>query len=325
MIFNPRPPGSIVVGHSITSELADLQRTAFVLTCVGGAILLVGLAGGWWLAGRAIRPVQDITAAAQKISASDLSQRINVAETESELGRLAHVLNSTFARLDAAFAQQQQFTSDAAHELRTPVAAMLTQIQSTLTRDRSAPEYQETLEACGRSVQRMRRLIESLLELARLDAGQESMKRMTFDLSRSASDAIELVRPLAESRRIEILAELTPASCIGDPERFGQVLTNLLTNAVNHNRESGSVRVETGRKGDFSFVRISDDGPGIAPEHLPHIFERFYRADSSRTAGRGGAGLGLAISKAIIEAHSGTIEVSSELGKGTIFTVRIPG
>ena len=325
VLFNPRLQEAIVVGRSLAVELSDLRRTAFILTAVGGAILLVGLAGGWWLAGRAIRPVQDITVAAQKISGSDLSQRIDVAETESELGRLASVLNSTFARLDAAFAQQQQFTSDAAHELRTPVSVMLTQIQSALARDRSAPEYRETIEACQRSVQRMRRLIESLLELARLDAGQETMKRMTFDLARTAADAIELVRPLAESRRLEIRSELASAACVGDPERFGQVVTNLLTNAVNYNRENGSVRIETGREGDFAFVRVSDDGPGIAPEHLPHIFERFYRADSSRTVGWGGAGLGLAISKAVIEAHSGTIEVTSEVGRGTVFTVRIPG
>ncbi len=324
MMFNPRPQESVIVGRSIAGELAELRRTAFVLTGVGGAILLVGLVGGWWLAGRAIRPVRDITVAAQKISASDLSQRINMAETESELGRLASVLNSTFARLDAAFAQQQQFTSDAAHELRTPVSVMLTQIQSALARDRNPAEYRETIEACQRSVQRMRRLIESLLELARLDAGQESMKRAKFDLAQTASDAIEHVRPLAESRRIEIRLEVSSASCVGDAERFSQVAVNLLTNAVNYNREGGSVRIETGRDGEFAFVRVSDDGPGIAPEHLPHIFERFYRADSSRTAGQGGAGLGLAISKAIVEAHNGSIEVSSEVGKGTTFTIRIP-
>src|SRR5204862_5783999 len=131
-------------------------------TGIGGCILLVGLAGGWWLATGAIRPIEGISATAAKISAGDLSQRIDVAETESELGRLAGVLNSTFARLETAFAQQQQFTSDAAHELRTPVSVILTQTQAALARERPAAEYREIIEACQRAAQRMRRLIESL-------------------------------------------------------------------------------------------------------------------------------------------------------------------
>jgi signal transduction histidine kinase len=136
------PPGEIIlVGRSIATELNDLQHVAWTLAAVGGGVLLLGLAGGWWIASRALRPVQDISAAAVKISAGDLSQRIATADTESELGQLSNVLNSTFARLEAAFAQQQQFTSDAAHELRTPVAVLLTQTQSTLNRERSAPEY----------------------------------------------------------------------------------------------------------------------------------------------------------------------------------------
>ncbi|MGN6554738.1 MAG: histidine kinase dimerization/phospho-acceptor domain-containing protein [Verrucomicrobiota bacterium] len=162
----------VLVGRSIKPELAELRRTSWILFSVGGIILLLGLAGGWWLASRAIRPIQGISAAALKIAAGDLSQRIDVAETESELGQLASVLNSTFTRLEAAFTQQQQFASDAAHELRTPVSVMLTQTQTALHRERSAAEYRETVEACQRSAQRMRRLLESLLELARLDAGQ---------------------------------------------------------------------------------------------------------------------------------------------------------
>ena len=137
-----------------------------------------------------------------------MSQRINTAETESELGQLAAVLNSTFARLDAAFAQQKQFASDAAHELRTPVTVVLTQTQTALNRERTAPEYRETVEACQRAAQRMRRLIESLLELARLDAGQEVLKRLRFDFSKTISDCAELVKPLADERGVKIIPEL---------------------------------------------------------------------------------------------------------------------
>lgn len=322
-IFTPREE-MIWVGCSIAPELKELRLTALKLAGVGGVILLFGLAGGWWLVGRAIRPIEDISATAVKISAGDLSQRINVAEAESELGQLASVLNSTFARLETVFAQQQQFTSDAAHELRTPVSVMLTQTQTALNRERSGAEYRETLEACQRASQRMRKLIESLLELARLDAGQETMKRLRFDLSQMANDCVELVRPLANERGVKILSELAPLEITGDSERLAQVVTNLLTNAIQYNRPGGAVRVKLELQGSLAVLTVSDTGPGISIEDLPHVFERFYRGDKSRTVANGNAGLGLAISKAIVEAHGGTIEVSSQPAVGTTFTIRLP-
>jgi two-component system OmpR family sensor kinase len=319
------PPGEIVlVGRSIAREKAELRRVALILSSVGGVILLLGLAGGWWLASRAIRPIRDISGTALKIAGGDLSQRINVADTENELGQLASVLNSTFTRLDKAFAQQQQFTSDAAHELRTPVSVILTQTQTALNRERNAGEYRETVEACQRSAQRMRRLIESLLELARLDAGQETLRRAPFDLARTVSDCVELTRPLAADRGIIVYTELQRVECEGDAERVAQVITNLLSNAVHHGHQGGAVRVATRRDGEFAVADVSDNGPGIPAEHLPHVFERFYRVDAARTTSSGRSGLGLAISKAIIEAHAGSIQVFSEPGKGSVFTVRLP-
>jgi two-component system, OmpR family, sensor kinase len=312
----------IEVGCSITTELDDLRADALMLILIGGMILLVGLAGGGWLVSRAIRPIKDISATAVKISAGDLSQRINVAEAESELGQLAAVLNSTFARLEAAFAQQQRFTADAAHELRTPVSVMLTQAQTALNRERTAPEYRETVEACRRAAQRMRRLIESLLALARLDAGQEPMKRLDFDLAQTAGDGVELVRPLADERGVKIIPVLPPLKVVGDSERIAQVITNLLTNAIQYNRDGGEVRVKLERQNGFAILMVGDTGRGISAEDLPHVFERFYRADQSRSTG--GNGLGLSISRAIVEAHGGTIEVSSEEAAGTTFTVRLP-
>jgi len=231
-------------------------------------------------------------------------------------------LNSTFARLETAFAQQRQFTADAAHELRTPVSVVLTQTQTALQRERNAPEYRETVEACQRSAQRMRRLIESLLELARLDAGQEQMKRLKFDLSQTARDCVELVRPLATARGVTIHGDLPPVEGHGDAERLAQVITNLLTNAIQYNRANGEVRIGLKSQGGMVLLAVSDTGPGIPGEDLPHIFKRFYRADPSRSSGQ--TGLGLAISKAIVEAHGGTIEVSSRPGAGTTFTIRLP-
>jgi heavy metal sensor kinase len=322
--FDMTPSGeTILVGCSIVPELKELRRTAINLTSVGGLILLVGLAGGWWFVSRAIRPIEDISSAAVKISAGDLSQRINVAETESELGQLASVLNSTFARLDAAFAQQKQFASDAAHELRTPVSVILTQTQTALTRERDAASYKETVEACQRAAQRMRKLIRALLELARLDAGQESLKRLRFDFSSAVNECIALVKPIAEERGVKIFSELSPLEITGDSERLAQVVTNLLTNAIQYNKPGGEVRVKLESQNGMAVLAVSDTGAGIPRADLPHIFKRFYRGDKSRT-GSGNTGLGLAIAKAIVEAHGGAIEVSSEEDTGTTFTVRLP-
>ena len=322
-LIHTLPSGEqIRVGVSIKPELTELRLTAFTLTAVGGVILLFGLAGGWWFTGRTLRPIAAISATAVKISAGDLSQRINAAETESELGQLASVLNSTFARLETAFAQQRQFTADAAHELRTPVSVMLTQTQTALQRERSATEYREAVEACQRAAQRMRRLTESLLELARFEAGQECLQRQKFNLAQTARDCVELVRPLASERGIKIHCDLPPVEASGDAERLAQVITNLLANAVQYNQPNGEIRISTKVQGSTILLAVSDTGPGISREHLPRIFERFYRADPSRSSGQ--AGLGLAISKAIVEAHGGSLEVSSQPGVGTTFTVVLP-
>ena len=317
------PPGCVLlVGRSIVPELNQLHRYLFYGIGTGALVLLALLFIGWQAIGQAIKPIQDISATAVKISAGDLSQRINSAETESELGQLAAVLNSTFARLEAAFAQQKQFASDAAHELRTPVAVILTQTQAALNRERDAGEYKQTVEACQRAAQRMRKLISALLELARLDAGQEQMKRLRFDFSKTVADCVELIQPLAEERGVKISRDLSPLEIEGDSERLGQVVTNLLTNAVQYNHDGGEVKVATTRESGMAVLSVSDTGQGIPAEDLPRVFERFYRADQSRSSGN--AGLGLAISKAIITAHGGNIDVSSEENAGTTFTVRLP-
>jgi two-component system OmpR family sensor kinase len=322
-VFHRMPLGEIVLaGRWMAPEMAELHRTTAWLSAIGAVILLLGLAGGWWSATRAIRPIKDISATATKIAVGDLSQRINIDDTDSELGRLATVLNSTFARLEGAFGEQKQFTSDAAHELRTPVSVVLTQTQAALSRERTAPEYRQTVEACQRAAQRMRRLIESLLELARLDAGQEPMKRVSFDLARTAQDCVDLIRPMAEEHQIVIHCNLSTTGCLGDPERISQVVTNLLSNAIHHNRPNGEVRVTTKAEDGSVILSVIDTGPGIAPEDLPHLFKRFYRADKARSAG--GSGLGLAISKAIVEAHGGALEVASQPGEGATFSLRLP-
>ena len=324
-IFHFTPPGEcVVVGRSLKPEFARLQQLALRLSGLGAVVLGLGLAGGWWLASRAIRPIDDISAAASRIATGDLSHRISTGEMDNELGQLASVLNSTFSRLEAAFAQQARFTADASHELRTPLSVILSQSQMALARERPPAEYRETLEACQRAAQRMRRLMESLLELARLDAGQEAMKKLPFDLARTTGEVVDLLRPLAEERKVSLRSDLAVAECLGDSERLAQVITNLVSNAIYHHRPGGEVNIITRRDEASVTLNVADNGPGISPEHLPHIFDRFYRADTARTTSHGHTGLGLAISKAIVEAHAGTIEVESSPGAGARFTVRLP-
>jgi len=207
--------------------------------------------------------------------------------------------------------------------LRTPVSVMLTQTQTALTRERDAASYKQTVEACQRAAQRMRKLIESLLALARFDAGQEVLNRLRFDFSKTVGEGVELVKPLADERGVKIAVETAPLEISGDAERLSQVVMNLLTNAIQYNKPDGEVRVKLESQNSLAVLTIADTGQGIAAEHLPRVFGRFFRADPSRT-GAGNAGLGLAISKAIVEAHGGTIELASAAGAGTTFIVRLP-
>jgi heavy metal sensor kinase len=301
-----------------------MHRFTGLLLAVGGVVLVLGLGGGWWLAGRAIRPIDQISATASLISAGNLSERINVAEADNELGRLAGVLNSTFARLEAAFAQQKQFTADASHELRTPLAVLITEAQTTLARQRNADEYRDTVEKCLAAAQEMRRLVESLLELARFDAGHETIKHEVFDLSLVARECVDLVRPLAAERGVRIHSELSPVEYMGEREPLAHVISNLLANAIYYNKPDGEVRISTKSLPGAIILTISDTGIGIAPEHLPRVFDRFYRADPARSNAEGHAGLGLAISKAIVEVHGGRIDITSQLGVGSTFTVQLP-
>ena len=311
----------MLVGGSLDPIYADARQFGGTLFLGGAGLLALVLGGAWWLVGRALQPVEKITAAALKISSGDLSQRISVGETESELGKLAAVLNSTFSRLETSFAQQKQFTSDAAHELRTPLAVLISEAQTMLARERSPADYRESLAACLDTAQKMRQLAGSLLELARLDAGQEKLHRDKYDLAVLARDCVALVQPLADARKLEIQCDLAPAETSCDAMRISQVMTNLLSNAINFNKDGGRITVGTRAENDRVILSVADTGCGFSPADLPHAFERFYRADKSRSTP--GNGLGLSICKAIVTAHGGTIEVSSQENAGTVFTVTL--
>jgi signal transduction histidine kinase len=312
----------LLTGRSVAADLQASRNFGWTLLAAGGAVLALALALGFWFTGRAIRPIENISAAASRISHGNLSERVEGADSGDELGNLAGVLNSTFSRLEAAFERQRQFTADAAHELRTPLAVIISEAQTTLARERPAAEYRETVEACLETAQQMRRLTESLLELARFDAAGNPA-RVDFDMADIARLAMERVRPLAERHGIALESALEKAPAHANAERIGQVMANLLTNAIYYNKARGTVRIETKSVEGRATITVSDTGIGIAAADIDHIFERFYRVDKARSRAEGHTGLGLAISKAIVEAEGGSIEVASESGVGTTFTVRI--
>ena len=320
----PGPGDCVLVGRPIASDLTSMRQLACWLTGVGAAVLLLGLAGGAWLVTRALRPIGDISSAAEKIAIGDLTQRISTRDSDSELGQLVGVLNSTFARLDAAFARQARFTADAAHELRTPVTVMLTHTQNGLASECANDEHREAFGACQRAAQRMRRLTESLLTLARLESGDNVVIHAACDLERVTREAVDLLRPLAHQQGVSLETELGPACCHGHAEQLGQVVTNLVSNAISYNRPGGSVRVRVGGDDDAAVLTVSDTGMGIPQQDLPHIFERLYRTDKARSGAAGRVGLGLAITKAIVEAHHGSITVDTMVDQGSTFTVRLP-
>ena len=201
---------------------------------------------------------------------------------------------------------------------------LISEAQATLARERSSAEYREAIEACLATAQQMRRLTESLLQLARFDAAQESLQREAIDRADRAAACIEWIRPLATARRIQIHSDLAPARVSGAGDLIDQVITNLLTNAINYDRDGGEVRVVTCHEGAEAIATVSDTGSGIAEADLPHIFKRFHRADKSRARADGRNGLGLAICKAIVDAHGGQIMAATVVGKGAVFTVRLP-
>lgn len=314
----------ILVGRNIQAELDQLQKLVGQIALTGLGVLTVGLAGGWFLSRGAVRPIEAISKAAATISASNLAQRIDVVETDSELGRLAQILNDAFARLEAAFQQQSRFTADASHELRTPLSIIHSHLELALAKPRSADEYREALETCHRASQRMRTLVDGLLTLARADAGKLDLNLQNVDLKKVLDESVALIKPLADKRNVRLIIGAAPISCRIDSTRIMRVINNLLTNAILYNNPGGKVEVSLTRSEGHAVLRIADTGCGISEHDCAHIFERFYRVDKARSRESGGSGLGLAICQSIVEAHGGSICVSSRPSAGTTFEVRLP-
>ncbi len=300
---------------------------------VGSLITLaIALGGGFWLADRAMRPVQTITQTARTISETDLSRRINL-ESRDEIGELAGTFDGMLARLQAAFERQRQFVADASHELRTPLTIVSLETSRALEARRPQSEYQRALRVIHGENEFMSHLVNDLLTLARMDNGQMPLEMSPLDLSDVGLEAIERLTPLAARHHVELeTGDLPEAGMLGDHQSLLQMISNLIENAIKYTGgDQKKVLIETGVTGDFAWVRVTDNGPGIAPEHLPHLFDRFYRVDQARTraseehADQGspaGSGLGLSIIQWIAQAHGGEVRVESTPGQGSIFEVR---
>jgi two-component system, OmpR family, sensor kinase len=313
----------VIVGRDISADRAALLRLGWQISASGALLWLLGLLGGWWLAGRAIQPIDAISQTASRIAGGKLSERIDIAGTDNELTRLSQVLNETFDRLAAAIQRQREFTADASHELRTPLTVILSETSRGLKRDRTAEEYREIISNCGHAATRMRTLVESLLLLARQD-GSPAVHRETVDLSAIVADSIRLLQPLADQHQIRLESKLQTARCLADPNALSIVVGNLISNAIHHQPPGGEATVSVHSNDTHVVLEVVDHGPGISADHLPRLFDRFYRIDPARGPASGHSGLGLAIVQAIVENHQGTVEVESIPGDGATFRVTLP-
>lgn len=314
--------GILQVAHNLN----NVKRTLYLLlvTLLISVPIIVVIAGssGYFLAARALTPIDKIIHTARNISAQDLSARLNLPKTDDEVGRLATTIDSMLARLDDAFRRERQFTADASHELRTPLAAMQTIIGSTLTRQRSPAEYEQALVDLNQEAEQMHSLTQGLLHLARTDAGRQPIKFEEVNLSILLQDVTDSLRPLAADKGLAIITDVSDnLTLAGDSDGMIRLFLNLIDNAIKYTHQGYIIISAKAQTDDRIAVTISDTGVGIAPDHLPYIFDRFYRVDGSRSTE--GIGLGLAIAVDIAQAHGGTITVESELGKGTIFTVQL--
>jgi len=337
--------GALQVGISL-EDMRDTMRTLLkVMLVLAPALLLVASGGGLFLANRALSPIDRLTRTAQRISAEDLSQRLNLQGSDDEVGRLAHTFDAMLTRLQSAFEQQRRFTADASHELRTPLTAIIGQIDVATERPRDAESYRATLNTVREQARRLTRLANDLLFLARADAQPAPMADERLDLGSLLPAIVAQVEPLADDRQQQITLNQPPELFVrGNEDDLIRLFLNLLDNAIRYTPPGGRITITatishsepaekqaTGRPAASDapaqqsvIISICDTGPGVRPEHLPRLFDRFFRADRGRNRAQGGSGLGLAIAQSIANAHGGRLEVSSVIGQGSTFIATLP-
>jgi heavy metal sensor kinase len=311
-----------VVATSLDTVDASVSHLTVLLLLAGPALLVIAGFGGWWLAGAALSPVSRMTKQASQIGMGHLDERVDVPDTADEIHDLAVTMNAMLDRLERGVHDQRRFVADASHELRTPLAVMLSEIEVSIRDPHVTSGSREVLASVQQEVEEMCATVEDMLTLARADEGQLVLIREPLDLREVAADVRESLANMAGSADVEVRVQGSAAPVLADRRRIEQVLRNLLANAIRYVGRGGHVVVSTWRESGEVGCEVRDDGPGIPAAALPHVFDRFYRADTSRTGP--GSGLGLAICREILAAHSGVIHVESEPGKGSEFTFTLP-
>jgi signal transduction histidine kinase len=314
------PPFEIRVYASVAPIDALLSHLRMLLLACIPVVILIASFGGYWLSRRALRPVDDITKAARTISIENLSRRLTVPQTGDELQRLSETWNGMLSHLEVAVNRLSRFTADASHELRTPLAVIRTTAELAARRARSPESYRDALNEITAEAERMTRLVEDLLFLARCDAGNAGMPLAALDLAPLVRDACAKISPLAEAKNITLSAALTTAPATGNEAALRRLIFALLDNAIKYSGPGGDVSVELRAAPRDLHLIVRDHGAGIPVPALPHIFDRFYQADKTHS----GYGLGLSLADSIARSHRARIEVTSVPGEGATFDVIFP-
>jgi heavy metal sensor kinase len=287
-------------------------------------LILIAVVSGYWLMRRSLQPVDETTRRAEGITSSNLSERLPVIRTGDELERLSVALNHMIERLEEAFQHVHRFSADASHELRTPLTILQLELEGIAQNPRLERALADQIGSALEETSRMSRIVENLLTISRLDVGELKMDKSQLDLGQLASFTTDQMRLLAEEKSITLRCQTGDDILVeGDRSRLQQVIVNLVDNAIKYTQEGGEVEVKVRRDANAAILEVCDNGPGILANALPHVFERFYRADKGRSRELGGAGLGLAIAKSICSAHGAQISVSSQQGIGSCFRVQM--
>ncbi len=302
-----------------------LRQLAILLAVISVLILTVAWIGSRWVATEALTPVEALSSTAEQISGASLKTRVSLNPPYAEFQQLAQIFNAMLERLQSVLEAQRRFMADAAHELKTPLTVIKGNVEVTLKKDRSAEEYREVLIGNLAQVERLIALTRPLLTLALFAGDHPPITLKPLSLDTLLKELAGELAVLAEDRQITLVLQTDAVPPVmGDEGWLRHLVINLLDNALRYTPAGGTVTVLLGQAGAQVTVAVRDTGPGIAPEHLPHLFERFYRAESARDRDSGGSGLGLAIVKEIAEAHGGTVRVESDVGKGSVFIVTLP-
>lgn len=319
-----------IIEMGAPTDQIDIPLHKLLITLLIGlpVVALMAVIGGLMLVRRALLPVEMIRATAENISFGNLSQRLPVPPTGDALERLSSTLNRMLERLETAYQQASRFSADASHELRTPLTIMrgeLESIGSIMYAEQPTQLLYERIGSVLEEAEHLSRIVEGLFAIARLEAGEARMGHEVFDLAELARSTVEQMQLLAEDKNLSITIDAAnPVFVMGDAPRLKQVIVNLFDNAIKYTPDGGAIALSVSALAAKAVFAVKDNGAGIAPDALPHIFERFYRSEKARSSSAHGAGLGLSIVRSICQAHGGTVNVQSAEGKGATVTVELP-